>query len=201
MAFTIDGPNRLISLTPGTVAITVPALYSAWVDWVATSDNAKFLPAFRTVGGDDVDLAAGTKVPPYCYLINGWRIRPQEANHTLNVSGGILLVDGGGDPFVNTLGSFVVRINYSQPVQAITVSTGGGSAPTAEQNATAMWAALLEGVPAGQQIAIIRAALVGKTTGIGTPTERYRDADDTKDRIVATFDAAGNRLSVTLDGA
>ena len=131
MAFEIDGPNREIRLTAGTVVMSVPALYSVWVDWVALSDNAKYLPAFRTVGGDDVDLTAGTKVPAYCYLINGWRVRPQEATHTLNVTGGILLVDGGGDPFLDTLGNFIVRVNYSQPVQAITVATGGGgSAPT-----------------------------------------------------------------------
>lgn len=136
MGFSIDGPTRLITLTPGTVSFTVPALYSAWVDWVALSDNAKFLPAFRTVGGDDVDVTAGTKVPAYCYLTNDWRVRPQEADHTLNVTGGVLLVDGGGDPFVNTTGDFIVRVNYSQPVQAITVATGGGSGGlTVEQSA------------------------------------------------------------------
>jgi hypothetical protein len=33
----------------------------------------------------------------------------------------------------------MVRINYQQPVQALTVSTGGGSAPTASQVADAVW--------------------------------------------------------------
>ena len=126
MAFTINGPNKLISLSAGTETLSVIALYSAWVDWVALSDNAKFVQAFRTVGGDDIDAAAGTKVPAYCFLMNGWRIRPQETSHTLKVTEGILLVDGGGDPFVNTLGNYVVRVNYAQPVQAVTVSTGGG---------------------------------------------------------------------------
>lgn len=220
MAFTIDGPNKLISLTAGTVSITAPGLYSAWVDWVALSDNAKYLPAFRTVGGDDVDVAAGTKVPAYCYLMNGWRVRPQEATHTLNVTGGVLLVDGGGDPFVNTVGSYVVRVNYSQPVQAITVSTGGGGGasaadiwaygdrqltagiPTPAQNAAATWERAIEGgMKAEELVRVMLAALTGKTTGIGTPTERYRDAADTKDRVTATFDANGNRITVAVDGA
>lgn len=142
MGFSIDGPGRLITLTPGTVSFAVPALYSAWVDWVALSDNAKYLPAFRTVGGDDVDLTAGTKVPAYCYLTNAWRVRPQEADHTLNVTGGVLLVDGGGDPFVNPIADFVVRVNYSQPVQAITVATGGGGGPSAADIAAAVIAAM-----------------------------------------------------------
>jgi hypothetical protein len=98
--------------------------------------------AMAQVGGNVIDAAAGTSIPPYIYLLGGWRIKPQEANHTLSVAGGVLLVDGGGDPFINTTGSFVVRVNYQQPVQAITVTTGGGgSAPTAEQNAAAVLAA------------------------------------------------------------
>lgn len=119
-------------LEAGTVAFSVRDLWSRWVDWVATSDNSKFLPAMSSVGGNDIDPSAGTSIPAYVFLINGWRVRPQEANHTLAVSGGVLLVNGGGDPFVNTLGAYNVRIVYSQPVQAITVNTGGGggSAPT-----------------------------------------------------------------------
>lgn len=78
------------------------------------------------VGGNDIDVTAGTSIPIYIYLLNGWKIRPREASHTLAVTNGILLVDGGGDPFVNPSGSFTVRINYQQPVQALTVATGGG---------------------------------------------------------------------------
>lgn len=138
-----DGPNKLITLSSGTVALGVRDLWSRWVDWLLSSDNAKYLPAMASVGGNPVDAGAGTSIPIYVFLQNGWRIRPQEANHTVNVSDGVLLVDGGGDPFVNTVGSFVVRVNYQQPVQAITVSTsgGGGSAPSASDVASAVWSA------------------------------------------------------------
>lgn len=74
---------------------------------------------------------AGTSVPVYTFLVNSWKVTPDEANHTLSVTGGILLVSGGGDPFNNTAGAYVVRINYQQPVQAITVATGGVTPPTA----------------------------------------------------------------------
>jgi uncharacterized SAM-binding protein YcdF (DUF218 family) len=94
------------------------------------------------LGGDEIDPIAGTTIPVYISLLNGWRIRPQAANHTLGVSDGILLVLGGGDPFVNPSGSFVVRINYQQPVQAIGFSTGGGGGgATPEQIAAAILAA------------------------------------------------------------
>jgi hypothetical protein len=136
MGYIFNGISKTITLTPGTTSVSVRDLWSRWVDWFLTDDNSKFLPAFKNVGGDDIDLTQGTKIPIYSFLENGWKIKPQEANHTLTIGDGILLVSGGGDPFVNTIGSFVVRVNYQQPVQAITVSTGGGSGGLSPQEQT-----------------------------------------------------------------
>jgi hypothetical protein len=130
MAFIFNGTTKIITLSPGTTSVSVRDLWSRFVDWFLTDDNSKFLPAFKTVGGDDIDLAQGTKIPIYSFLENGWKIKPQEANHTLTINDGILLVNGGGDPFVNTTGAYTVRINYQQPVQAISFSTGGGGGST-----------------------------------------------------------------------
>lgn len=138
MAITFDAANKLLILSSGTTTFDVADAYSRWKDWIVAG-NAQYDAAFASVGGDTIDAGAGTSIPLYAFLTNGWRVRPQEANHTLAVTNGVLLVDGGGDPFVNTTGSYVVRINYQQPVQAITVATGGGSAPTAEQVANAVW--------------------------------------------------------------
>jgi len=139
--FTFDGTNKTITLDLGTVTLSVRDVYSRWVDWfISVNGNQKYLPAFLTVGGDTIDATAGTKIPIYAFLINGWRIKPQEADHTLQVNDGILLVDGGGDPFINTLGDFVVRVNYQQPVQAISFDSGGsGVSYTLEQIADAVW--------------------------------------------------------------
>jgi hypothetical protein len=133
MAYLIDGPTKVITLTTGTTSVSVRDLWSRWVDWFLTSDNSKYLPAFVNVGGDDIDSSAGTKIPIYAFLMNGWKIKPQEANHTLSINDGILLVNGGGDPFNGTTGAYTVRINYQQPVQAISFSAGGGTAPTADE--------------------------------------------------------------------
>jgi hypothetical protein len=138
---TFDGPNKLIIIS-ATTTLDVGDMWSRWVDWLLTSDNSKYLAAMRKVGGDDIDPGAGTLVPLYIYLTNGWRIRQQESSHTLSVSGGVVLVDGGGDPFVNTLGSYIVRINYQQPVQAIGYSSGGGGGLTMAQVEEACAAAI-----------------------------------------------------------
>ena len=125
MAYSFDGVNRIITITSQTV-MSVRDVYSRWADWARLSDNLKYLPAFDPTGGQDIDPLAGTSIPIYAFLLNGWKIKPQESSHTLNVSDGVLLVLGGGDPFTETTGNFIVRVNYQQPVQAITVSTGRG---------------------------------------------------------------------------
>ena len=173
MAISFDAATQRINLSIGTTALDVRDLYSRWKDWVQVSDNTKYLPAFSATGGDTIDSGAGTSIPAYAFLVNGWRIKPQEANHTLAVTGGVLLVSGGGDPFVNTTGSFIVRINYSQPVQAVTVSTGGGAAPTAEQNAAAILAAAAAD-PISSNVKEVNSSPIG---GSGIPP---------------TFDANGN---------
>jgi hypothetical protein len=135
MAITFDGPTKIITLSTGTTTLDVVDLYSRWKDWIAEG-NANYLPAFLAVGGETIDAIAGTVIPLYAFLLNGWVIRPQAASHTLNVVGGVLLVEGGGDPFINPIGSFSVRINYQNPVQAITVATGGAAAGLTPTQAT-----------------------------------------------------------------
>lgn len=139
MATQFDGANKIITLTSGTTVLSVQDLWSDWVRWHATSDNSKFLPAMRLLGGDPIDTGAGTYVPFYVYLLNGWRIRPQEANHTLAVKSGILLTEDSSDPFTNTLGGYTVRVNYQQPVQAISIAATGGMGITAADIAAAVW--------------------------------------------------------------
>ena len=152
MPVTFDGPNKLILATAGTTSLLVGRdIYSPWKVWVATSNNAKYLPAFRVVGGDPT--VGGNFIAGYFFLQNGWKLRPQEANHTL-VIGGTLLVEGGGDPFVSTIGTYNVRITSTVPLQAeaIIVETGvsGLTAPESAKllslsdgltTASAVWSA------------------------------------------------------------
>jgi hypothetical protein len=129
--FTVDFANELIIMDSGAVEYNVQGGYSIWKDSILTGSNAQYQFAFSIVGGNTI---SGVKsIPYYTFLVNGWRVRPDEANHTLAVTTGVLVVDGGGDPFVDTLSPFTVRINYEQPVQAIAVSTSGGGGATAAE--------------------------------------------------------------------
>jgi len=105
--YTFDGENKLIILSPGVTSFTAQDVYSRWKDWVSQGDNAKWSPAFRVVGGEPTGPT--TNVPAYYFLINGWRIRPQEANHQLSVAFN-LYTEEGTNPFVPTVGDFNVSI-------------------------------------------------------------------------------------------
>jgi len=138
MGITIDPINKLLILD--SASTTAQTIYSRWADWAALSDNLKWAPAFSSLGGDD--LGGGLFVPPYFFLLNGWRVRPMESNHLL-VLGGNLFVDGGGQPVVNTVGNYNVSIQYTVPVQAQAFSTAGSTGPTPNEIAAAVKAMLM----------------------------------------------------------
>ncbi|MER8464176.1 hypothetical protein [Mesorhizobium sp. M1396] len=77
-----------------------------------------------------------------------------------------------------------------------------GDVPTANANADALLdraAGVETGLTVRQGLRLFAAALLGKANGLGTGTAIFRDTNDTKNRINASVDADGNRLSVNLD--
>lgn len=122
MAITFDGATKIITLDSTSTSASI--LWSRWVDWFILEDNSKWPIAFSQVGGDE--LGGGLFIPPYLFLMNGWRVRPMESNHTLIITGN-LFVDGGGVPVVPTIGSYNVSIQYTVPVQAQGISTSGSA--------------------------------------------------------------------------
>lgn len=138
MAITIDAASKRLILD--SASTTAKELFRAWADWMLLSDNSKYFPAFSATGGDD--LGGGLSIPPYYFLLNGWRVRPMEANHTLDLVGN-LFVEGGGDPIVSTLGDYRVLVKNTVPVQAQGIATGGSAGPSAAAIAAEVLAALL----------------------------------------------------------
>jgi len=126
MPIVFDPSTKRIVLD--SAAVTATELYSRSADWLVLSDNAKYGPVFRQVGGDD--LGGGLSIPPYFFLQAGWRVRPMEADHDLSVEGN-LFVEGGGNPFVRTLGAYQVNVRSTVPVQAQGISTSGSTGPSA----------------------------------------------------------------------
>lgn len=122
-----DGVNRLIILS--VAQISAGEIWSRWVDWVATGDNARFLPAMRNVGGDPISDVKSLGIT--FFLINGWRIRPMEANHRLVLDGNLYTDPSGFSPFVPTVGNFnvIVEMQVSNISDVSYVSGSGGMDP------------------------------------------------------------------------
>ena len=131
MAITLDGAARRIILD--SASVSAAQIWSAWVDWHEA--NQQWPLAFQLVGGNA--LGGGLFIPPYFFLMNGWRVRPMEASHNLTITGN-LFVDGGGVPVVGTLGTYQVNVNYTVPVQAQGIATSGSTGPTASEIAAAV---------------------------------------------------------------
>lgn len=206
MPITFDPATKRIVLDSASASAT--DIYSRWVDWVATADNAKYLPAFRAVGGDD--LGGGLSIPPYFFLSNGWRVRPMESDHALTIDGN-LFVDGGGDPVVPTLGAFNVLAKLVVPVQAQGISTsGGGGASAAEvwshpsRTLTSHpdpWATVIEdGQSAANLLRLVAAFVAGDATGLTSGPLAFKSLDGSKSRVVGTV-VGGTRTVLSRDGA
>lgn len=166
MAITFDPSVKRIILD--SASVTAEEIFSRWEDWMLLSDNAKYLPAFRHAGGDD--LGGGLFIPNYLFLANGWRVRPMESSHNLTVTGN-LFVEGGGVPVVSTLGTYQVNVNYTVPVQAQGISTSGSAGPTADQIADAVRAELATELARLLDLAKIN-GLVPGTDAVVTATGR-----------------------------
>jgi hypothetical protein len=134
VAITFDGATRRIILD--SASVTAAEIWSRWCDWHET--HPQWPLAFRQVGGDA--LGGGLFIPPYFFLQSGWRVRPMESSHNLTITGN-LFVEGGGVPVVSTLGTYQVNVNYTVPVQAQGIATGGGTGPTAAEIAAEILAA------------------------------------------------------------
>jgi hypothetical protein len=123
MAIQFDPTNKRIILD--SAYVSAAQMYSRWKEWAQTGDNLKHDQAFYALGGDP--LGGGLFVASYFFLMNGWKIRPMEANHLLVIDGNIGVYGGGSAPVVNTLGPYNVSVQYTVPVQAQGVATNGGN--------------------------------------------------------------------------
>ena len=172
-------------------------LYSRYKEWVLAGNSSASL-AFTTVGGD---IPA---IPLYLFLENGWRIVPQAADHALTVSGGILEVQGGGDPFVDPVGSFKIRLKLQTPGIAIGYSSTGGvtgsTGPDAATIADAVWQRGIEaGFTAEQMMRLLMSFAAGNATSLNGPSPVFKSLDGTKTRLAGIVDGTSRTLT-TRDG-
>lgn len=193
---TFDGTNKIISVNTGITELNVRQdLYSAWKDWLALDDNLKFPMAFRAVGGDTI--SSGKYVGDYYFITNGWKVRPYEGNHTLFVYGN-LYVDGGGNPFIPTLGNYNVLISMQN--SSLTEKVSSGSAVTQEDIdsiSSAVWSKSINSLQPsslGEAVEIIKKLVNNKVSKSGNIITIFENDGTT---IWKQYDLAnGGRLEI-----
>jgi len=118
---TFDGANKLIILANSVYDVDVVELYSVWKTWMTLSDNAKYVSAMRTVAGDPT--IGAKKISPHFFLMNGWKLRPSEADQTLTLTGNLYADEAetyGANITVPTLGDYTVTVNMSTSSDSLT---------------------------------------------------------------------------------
>jgi hypothetical protein len=114
---TFYGDIRLIAVNDGDENHDLDAaidLYSDWKEWMLEGDNAKYVPAFRTIGGDP--LGSGLSAGAYFFLQNheGWRIRPHGDSHELTITGNLYSEDATLPMFVPPIGGHTIAIKMER---------------------------------------------------------------------------------------
>jgi hypothetical protein len=122
-----DTDKRIIYVTTAptdgvlTLDVQVDIYSDIKEDWKTNSTLNKLDFPLRPTGGDTI---VGTKIKsPFYFIKNPWRFRPYEANHTLYLGNAYLVVDGGGEPWLTTLGAYTVNIRDSVPADAFTLAS------------------------------------------------------------------------------
>lgn len=197
MPIVFNGATKVITLSSGVTSVPVSTLYSRWKDWVKTADNAKYLPAFSEIGGEPLGGGLSSAVNTFIRNDLGWRIRPPEENIDINLIGNIYPSDPAAAWRVPPVGSFMTSISTNASVGLIVLD----GAPEDVALAVLDGANSVEsGLTVRQAMRLISAALAGKVSGAEGTSITIRNAvADSKNRIVATVDADGNRTGVVVD--
>jgi hypothetical protein len=124
-----------------------------------------------------------------------------------SVTGAVGLVTGNvGGNVTGSVGSVtgLTASNLDVAVSTRLASASYTTPPTANANADALLdraAGVETGLTVRQAFRLIASSLFGKASGLATTTAKFRDTNDTMDRITATVDTSGNRSAVTLDAS
>ncbi len=185
--------------------------------WAHSSASAMPGAPGGVAGSVNVNMWAGTSVA--AVVTAGW---PQvevasyaagEAPLQPTVAGRTLDISTGGEAGIDwaNVGTQGATVNLAATTLGIlgAASIGASSFAASAIDANALAASAvdeilddtLEGsMTVRQALRIILSAVAGKLSGAATTNVLIRDIGDTKNRIDATVDAAGDRTAITLDG-
>lgn len=138
--FTFDFAASRIVVDAGFSDVSVIDLYESCAVARATEEGILYDAIAK--GSGLVSLGGGTQVGLTVELLGSWQIRFASGDYIARISQGNLVGGPGGDPIAYSAGVQVLLIQSAASTVVTVDGTGGsGSAPTAAQNAAAVWAA------------------------------------------------------------
>lgn len=194
--FTFDFADSLISVDSGVTDVDCADLYDAIK---AAQESAEGIVYAQIAQGSGlVALGPGVAVGLTVELLGDWQLAFAAGNYIARVGGGNLVGGPAGDPVAYTAGVQTLLIQSA----ASTVVTEGGSVPTVGQIAAAVWTKIIEGgISAEEMMRLLLAVQTGAAlVPDGAGSFAFRDAADTKDRVVGAVAPDGTRTITTLDG-
>lgn len=196
---TFDGDNLLVTLgvpVAGVLDFSVQDdLYSEWKEWMVLAfGNMKYPPMFTTFGGNAITatLSAGAY-----YTFNnaaGWRIKPDESDHDINMDGNLIAIDATLPMFTPTTGGFTVLVNGIQPITTV-VATGSGVTQQDKDDIEAqIFAHVTEDSETFEQLLrLVRASSAGAILQLPNGDYLIKSKDGLQDRIDGSLGANNSR--------
>lgn len=120
-----------------------------------------------------------------------------DINNPLEIIEGDLMTDVGNGFYVYNFVSFEDKKDYTTMIDADSDISGKYQYGTIDK--FTLEAEIEEGLGIRELLKLFTAVLANKSSGGGSNTVSFRDAADSKDRIIANVDSNGNRTDITLD--
>ena len=124
-SFSFLGGDKVVLLNNQN-SFTAEDMYSEWKEWVTADDNAKYIRAFDTTGGDAV--GGDQEIAPYFFLRNdlGWIIKMPARDGELVMTGNLFPRDSSRPMFIQAEGyDAFLRLEVSTRAVVIRVPVGG----------------------------------------------------------------------------
>ena len=135
--YTFDFMLDRIRVDSGTTEVDVTALYTAAK--LAQGSTEGILYRAIAAGSGLSDLGGGVRVGLTVELLGGWQVEFASGAYIARVTGGNLVGGPAGDPIAYSAGVQTILIQSAASTVVEIGAGGGASAPTAAENAAAVW--------------------------------------------------------------
>jgi len=200
MAISVNWATKVIYVPQAYLAFVSGSLYELDVDQfrldlkdIEDSEEGMSFP--DTHRHNTEVMLSGVVYARTLEIINGYMVEFENGQYTVRCVGanhnlGDVKVGNSVSLIIGNAAGLIVKVS--------------GSGVTEQDKldiADRVWSEEVEGAYTAAQVQrLMAAALAGKVSGAPGGPIKIRDLNDNKDRIAATVDEDGNRLTITLDG-